>query len=102
MSKRSLAKSRDKAPVTKEEPEKPSTNGTSPTPPTTEAIAKPEQHAHHSHHHRHPVRHHNYAVHRVEAHSPLSSESPEQNFRGFFNLAGIILVSMQLINVNHI
>jgi hypothetical protein len=94
MSKRSLAKSRDKAPVTTEEPDKPSTSGTSAA--TSTEAPKPEQHAH-RHHNRHPVKQHNYSVHRVEAHSPLSSESPEQNFRGFFNLAGIILVSAQLI-----
>ena len=97
MSKRNLAKSRDKAPVTKEEPEKVKTNGTTSAPPANnnETAPKPEHHAH-RHHSRPPVKQHNYAVHRVEAHSPLSSESPEQNFRGFFNLAGIILVRPQL------
>jgi hypothetical protein len=36
---------------------------------------------------------HNYVVHKTESASPLSSNSSEQNFRGFFNLAGIVLVN---------
>jgi diacylglycerol O-acyltransferase-1 len=39
---------------------------------------------------------HNYIVHKQESPSPLSSNSNEQNFRGFFNLAGIVLVVSNL------
>jgi len=93
MSKRSLAKSRDKAPVSSEEPDKLKTTDTS-------ALHEAPKPAHH-HNNRRPAKHHNYAVHRVEAHSPLSSESPEQNFRGLFNLAGIILVSALYMRVKY-
>lgn len=44
---------------------------------------------------------HNYVVHKTESASPLSSNSSEQNFRGFFNLAGIVLVCFQQLAVKN-
>ena len=41
----------------------------------------------------HEVRGHSFLVHVRHSASPLAPESPEQNYRGLFNLAGLVLVA---------